>query len=115
MHALFHSIRLGYSISGLVVGLLVGLTGVGGGALMTPILVILFGIHATTAVGTDLLYACITKSVGTAVHGFSGTVDWPIVGRLAIGSVPATALALVVLSHYQKQLDNSGRALTSVL
>jgi uncharacterized protein len=59
MHALFHSIRLGYSISGLVVGLLVGLTGVGGGALMTPMLVLLFGIRPTTAVGTDLLYACL--------------------------------------------------------
>jgi len=79
------------------------------------LLVILFGIHATTAVGTDLLHACITKSVGTAVHGFSGTVDWPIVGRLAVGSVPATALALLVLSHFQEQLDNSSSALTSVL
>jgi hypothetical protein len=72
-----------YSLSGFVVGLLVGVTGVGGGALMTPLLVLLFGIHPTTAVGTDLLYAAATKTVGTAVHGASGTVDWRIVGRLA--------------------------------
>src|ERR1700683_2216057 len=99
MYALLHSVRLGYSISGLVVGLLVGLTGVGGGALMTPLLVLLFDIRATTAVGTDLLYACITKTVGTAVHGFSGTVEWPIVRRLAAGSVPATILTLLVLAR----------------
>lgn len=110
-----HSIHPLYSLSGFVVGLLVGLTGVGGGSLMTPLLVLLFGIRATTAVGTDLLYACITKSVGTAVHGFSGTVDWLIVGKLAAGSVPATALTLVVLSRYQRQLDSSNHALTTIL
>ena len=110
-----HSIHPLYSLSGFVVGLLVGLTGVGGGSLMTPLLVVLFGIRATTAVGTDLLYACITKSVGTAVHGFSGTVDWPIVGKLAAGSVPATALTLVVLSRYQRQMDGSNHALTTIL
>ena len=64
------SISAGYSLSGFVVGLLVGLTGVGGGSLMTPILVLLFGIHPATAVGTDLLFASVTKSVGSAVHGF---------------------------------------------
>jgi uncharacterized membrane protein YfcA len=115
MHALFHSIRLGYSISGLVVGLLVGLTGVGGGALMTPLLVLLFGIRATTAVGTDLLYACITKTVGTAVHGFSGTVEWPIVRRLAAGSVPATVLTLAVLAHFRNRLDSGSSIITTVL
>ncbi len=82
MNHLVHLIHPAYSLSGLVVGLLVGLTGVGGGSLMTPLLVILFGIGATTAVGTDLLYACVTKTVGTAVHGISGTVEWPIVLRL---------------------------------
>src|ERR1700691_5128571 len=100
MNSLVHQIHPGYSLSGFVVGLLVGLTGVGGGALMTPLLVILFGIRATTAVGTDLLYACVTKTVGTAVHGFSGTVEWPIVLRLAAGSVPSTVLTIIVLSHY---------------
>src|ERR1700684_470439 len=98
-----HSIHPLYSLSGFIVGLLVGLTGVGGGSLMTPILVILFGFPATTSVGTDLLYACITKGVGTTVHGFSRTVEWPIVLRLALGSVPGTALTIIVLSRYQKQ------------
>src|SRR4051794_997723 len=74
-----------YSISGFGVGLLVGLTGVGGGSLMTPLLVLLFGIHPTTAVGTDLLYAAATKSAGTLMHGAKQTVDWRIVRRLATG------------------------------
>src|ERR1700733_14805606 len=89
-----------YSFSGFLVGALVGLTGVGGRPLMTPLLVLLFGIHANTAVGTDLLYAAATKTVGTAVHGASKTVDWGIVGRLAAGSVPATVLTLLVLSRF---------------
>ena len=104
-----------YSLSGLAVGLLVGVTGVGGGSLMTPLLVLFFGIRPTTAVGTDLLYACITKSVGMAVHGYSGTVDWPAVGRLASGSVPATALTLFALWHYQGSTDSNSNALTTVL
>ncbi len=86
-----------YSLSGLVVGMLVGLTGVGGGSLMTPLLVLVFGVHPATAVGTDLLYAAATKSVGTAVHGFSGTIDWRLVRRLATGSVPATIATVLVV------------------
>lgn len=89
---------LAYPLSGLLVGLIVGLTGVGGGSLMTPLLLAL-GIHASTAVGTDLLYAAATKSVGTLVHSASDTVDWKIVRRLAFGSVPATLLTLLAL-HY---------------
>ncbi|TBH62084.1 sulfite exporter TauE/SafE family protein, partial [Rhizobium leguminosarum] len=64
-----------YSLSGLCVGALVGITGVGGGSLMTPLLVLLFGVHPATAVGTDLLYAAITKTAGTAVHGMHGRVN----------------------------------------
>jgi uncharacterized membrane protein YfcA len=86
-----------YALSGLVVGLLVGLTGTGGGSLMTPLLVLLFHVHPATAVGTDLLFTAITKIVGTAVHGSKGTIDWRLVGRLAAGSVPATVLTMVVL------------------
>jgi uncharacterized protein len=89
-----------YSASGFFVGMLVGLTGVGGGALMTPLLVLLFGIHPTTAVGTDLLFASITKTGGTLVHGMSNTVDWKITRRLASGSVPATALTLLLLAYF---------------
>lgn len=86
-----------YSLAGLLVGVLVGLTGVGGGSLMTPLLVLLFGFHPATAVGTDLLYASATKSVGTAVHNTRGTVDWRVVRRLATGSVPASILTLIIL------------------
>lgn len=88
-----------YSLTGFLVGALVGLTGVGGGSLMTPILVLLFGFHPSTAVGTDLLYASMTKTVGTAVHGKRQTVDWHIVGGLALGSVPAAIAALFVMSR----------------
>ncbi len=88
-----------YSVSGFAIGMLVGLTGVGGGSLMTPLLVLLFGVHPGTAVGTDLLYAAVTKGVGTLVHGAHSAVDWRIVRRLATGSVPATALTILVLSR----------------
>ena len=86
-----------YSLAGFVVGILIGLTGVGGGSLMTPLLVLLFNFHPATAVGTDLLYASVTKTVGSVTHGWRGTVDWRIVGRLAAGSVPASLLTLGVL------------------
>jgi uncharacterized membrane protein YfcA len=94
---LFAAINPLLVVSGFVVGMLVGLTGVGGGSLMTPILVLLFGVHATTAVGTDLLYAAITKTGGTLTHGLKGTVDWRVTGRLAAGSIPATILTLFAL------------------
>src|SRR5258708_13897122 len=92
-------IDLLYALSGFTVGLLVGMTGVGGGSLMTPLLILLFGIHPATAVGTDLLYAAATKTGGSLIHGLSHTIDWRIVGRLATGSVPLTALTLVALSR----------------
>lgn len=82
-----------------MVGVLVGLTGVGGGSLMTPLLVLLFGFHPATAVGTDLLYASVTKTVGTVVHGSRHTVDWGIVGALALGSVPAAVITLLIMSR----------------
>ena len=82
------------ALSGFVVGAIVGLTGVGGGSLMTPILVLLFGIHPATAVGTDLLHAAITKAGGTYVHARQGRVEWRITYLLAAGSLPAAALTL---------------------
>src|SRR5271156_5377173 len=88
-----------YVLSGFCVGALVGMTGVGGGSLMTPLLILLFGIHPPTAVGTDLLFAASTKTLGTLVHGASRAVDWALVGLLAIGSVPATIATLIVLSR----------------
>src|ERR1700693_482970 len=87
-----------YSVAGFAVGLLVGLTGVGGGSLMTPVLILLFGIHPATAVGNDLLYAAVTKTAGSLVHGLTRTVDWRVVRRLAAGSVPMTVLTMLVLS-----------------
>src|ERR1700674_2246009 len=84
-------------VSGFAVGLLVGLTGVGGGSLMTPLLILVFGTPATTAVGTDLLYAAATKSVGSIAHAFRGTVEWRITGLLAAGSLPGTVLTAAAM------------------
>jgi uncharacterized protein len=104
-----------FMLSGFFVGLLVGQTGVGGGSLMTPLLVLFFGVHPTTAVGTDLLYASATKTVGTLVHGLNHTVDWRIVRRLASGSVPATLLTLAAISHFNIGGPGSGRIISLVL
>jgi uncharacterized membrane protein YfcA len=92
------SLSFAHTLSGFLVGLLVGLTGVGGGSLMTPLLILFFGIHSSTAVGSDLLYAATTKAVGTSVHGFRGSVDWRIVGRLMTGSLPLTLITIVLCS-----------------
>jgi uncharacterized membrane protein YfcA len=86
-----------HAVAGLLVGLLVGLTGVGGGSLMTPLLVLMFGVNPQTAVGTDLLFAAGTKTVGSTVHGFRATVSWKIVALLAAGSIPASVISLMVL------------------
>lgn len=102
-----------YIGAGLLVGLLVGLTGVGGGSLMTPLLVLFFGIHPATAVGTDLLYAAVTKTAGTVVHGLNHTVDWRVVGRLALGSMPTTTLTLIALHYFSP--DSHSASLISVV
>ncbi len=86
-----------YTLSGFAVGAIVGLTGVGGGSLMTPVLVLVFGVAPVTAVGTDLLFAALTKTGGAWAHARRGNVDWKIVGRLAAGSVPASAVTLLLL------------------
>ena len=91
--------EFGYIIAGFVVGMLVGLTGVGGGSLMTPILVLFFHIKPALAVGTDLLYASVTKSVGIFAHGKLGNIDWKIVRFLAFGSVPASILTTLYLKN----------------
>jgi uncharacterized membrane protein YfcA len=84
-------------IYGLVVGTLVGLTGMGGGVLMTPLLVLGLGMPATAAVGTDLAYSTLTKLAGAWQHWRQGTVDMRVVRALAIGSVPATLVAVAIL------------------
>lgn len=92
--------NLAYTVSGLFVGFLVGLTGVGGGSLMTPLLVFLFGFKPAVAVGTDLLFAAITKTGGVWVHhGKHNSVDWKIVGCLSMGSLPASAVTLYMLKN----------------
>ena len=91
---------IAYTIAGFSVGAIVGLTGVGGGSLMTPLLVLLFGINPSVAVGTDLLYAAITKAGGTLAHGLNGTVDWAVTRRLALGSIPASTVTLLLVGHF---------------
>jgi len=90
-------------LAGFVVGVLVGFTGVGGGALMTPLLVFLFGVAPQTAIGTDLLFAAITKGFGGWVHGARGSIDWPVLRRLALGSLPAALVTLVLLHYFPEQ------------
>jgi uncharacterized membrane protein YfcA len=80
--------------------MLVGLTGVGGGSLMTPLLTLLFGVNPTVAVGTDLAFAAITKSAGTIAHRVKKNVHWDIVKRLCIGALPAAVLATIALKYF---------------
>lgn len=91
---------LGFIIAGFGVGFIVGLTGVGGGSLMTPILIFFFGIKPHLAIGTDLLFAAITKMSGSVQLARKREIDWPIVGQLAAGSVPAVLLTLLALKHF---------------
>lgn len=100
-----------YVVSGLAVGILVGLTGVGGGSLMTPLLTAVFGVPATTAVGTDLAFAAITKGAGTAVHRLQNTVNWRIVGLLAAGSLPAAVMITLILHALDLQGAGKGSSL----
>ena len=93
-------IEFPYSLAGFAVGAIVGLTGVGGSSLMTPLLVLGFGVPPVTAVGTDLLYAGFTKAGGVATHGLKGHVDWRVAGLLAAGSIPGTLLALGALAVF---------------
>jgi uncharacterized protein len=103
-------INTAYIVSGFSVGLLVGVTGVGGGSLMTPLLVFLFGFKPAVAVGTDLLFAAITKTGGVWVHhGKHNSVEWKIVGLLSLGSLPlalATLYVLKVFSDAGKEISN---------
>ncbi len=91
---------LTYIVSGFAVGLLVGMTGVGGGSLMTPLLTLMFGVPPSVAVGTDLAFAAITKSAGTLTHRLRGTVHWEIVKRLCLGALPAAVLSTLALKSF---------------
>ena len=106
---------LAYTVSGFLVGFIVGLTGVGGGSLMTPILVLIFSIKPAVAVGTDLLYAALTKCGGMVVHHRNQTISWPTVGLLACGSIPATLVSVTVLRHLNHAGINYDRIMTLTL
>lgn len=96
------------TLAGFLVGALVGLTGVGGGSLMSPLLILLFGVAPATAVGTDLWFAAITKIVGGTVHHRQDNADWAIVRRLCWGSLPAVAITLWWLSGHEHRAESGG-------
>jgi uncharacterized membrane protein YfcA len=102
-------------LSGFAVGFLVGMTGVGGGSLMTPLLILLFGIAPEKAVATDLIYASLTKSGGSIIHGLHKTIDWPLVGKLCLGSLPASLLTLTALHVIGFESSRINHIITQVL
>jgi uncharacterized membrane protein YfcA len=110
--------ELSYTLLGIVVGILVGITGVGGGSLVTPALT-LFGIHPAVAVGTDLAFAGLTKTFGTIVHRYRDSVEWPIARLLVFGSCPAAVITIGALaatgSHVHGGLINTVLAVAVVL
>jgi len=91
-------IDFGYTLAGIVTGLVVGITGVGGGAVMTPILILLLGVAPATAVATDLWFAAITKLFGAGIHGVGGNIDWQVVRRLWMGSIPVAIVVAVLVA-----------------
>lgn len=101
-------IELLHPLSGFLVGVMVGLTGVGGGSLMAPLMILVLGVAPTTAVGTDLWFAAITKLVGGTVHHSQGHADWQVVRRLCWGSLPATLVTIAFLSMNGTQHVTSG-------
>jgi len=104
-----------YTFSGFLVGFVVGMTGVGGGSLMTPLLVLVFGVAPATAVGTDLLYAALTKLGGSWAHSRRGTVDWNVVRLLALGSVPTALFSIWLLKTMALDEKHTKDLITSVL
>src|SRR5574343_403282 len=104
-----------FILAGVLVGFCVGITGVGGGSLMTPILIGLFRIEPHIAIGTDLLYASISKFCGSMVHAKKLNIVWPIVLWLALGSIPASFATSWILEHYLSQSTHYKAVLTMVL
>jgi uncharacterized membrane protein YfcA len=101
--------------AGSLVGFIIGLTGVGGGSLMTPILVLGFGISPAIAVGTDLLYAAITKASGVYFHHYHKTVDWKVVALLASGSIPSALITVSIFEYSKAAGLNSDRLMMLTL
>ncbi len=107
--------ELAFVVAGFFVGCVVGLTGVGGGSLMTPILIFFFGIKPYMAVGTDLLFAAVTKLGGTVKAARSGLVDWRIVISLSAGSLPAALLTLYLLHEFGANSNAVQSVMTTTL
>lgn len=105
---------LNYILAGAVVGFVVGLTGVGGGSFMTPLL-LWFGFSPAVAIGTDLLYAAMTKASGMWAHQRQGTVNWQVVKRLAMGSLPASIITILTLKYVFNDSSDYEHVLTSTL
>ena len=104
-----------FVFSGFLVGLLVGVTGVGGGSLLTPLLILFFGVSPVAAVGTDLMFAALTKSAGVVVHSRNQQVDWRVVRQMACGSVPAALLTLAILHYLVAGDKDIGRFIMPIL
>ncbi len=104
-----------FVFSGFLVGLLVGVTGVGGGSLLTPLLILVFGVTPVAAVGTDLMFAAFTKTGGAVVHGRNQRVDWRVVRQMALGSVPAALLTLIVLRYLTVSGKDIGHFIMPIL
>jgi uncharacterized protein len=105
---------LAYTLAGLVIGSIVGMTGVGGGSLMTPFL-IFYGVPPIIAVGTDLVYASLTKSGAVVMHHRAGNIKWHVVARLAAGSIPAAILAILILEWLHVDTERQEAVITNVL
>ena len=104
-----------FIFAGFFVGLIVGMTGVGGGSLMTPLLIFAFGVKPHLAIGTDLLFAAFTKLGGSVSLARARAIDWPVVGRVALGSVPASLLTLYLLRQLGPTDPTVQHAMTSTL
>ncbi len=106
---------IAYPVAGFVVGALSGLTGMGGGSIMTPMLILVFGIAPATAVGTDLLFAGATKTAGAKVHAARGHVEWRVVGLLAAGSVPAALVTVWLLNRLAPHVPALSQVITATI
>ncbi len=107
--------ELAFIVAGFAVGLIIGMTGVGGGSLMTPLLIFLFGVKPHLAIGTDLLFAAFTKMGGSVALARARMIDWTIVGSMAAGSIPASLLTLYVLQRLGPANPTVQQAMTSTL
>ncbi len=111
----FFNFDLLFIAAGSLVGFVIGLTGVGGGSLMTPILVLGFGVAPAIAVGTDLFYAALTKCSGVFFHHKNKSVDWKIVGLLGLGSVPSSIMTISLLEYFKESGVDSERLMMMTL